>query len=72
MYSRRLQVQERLTKQIAQTIQQVLEPQGVAVVVECSYAVTYEFALPAFLADFPCFGALPPLSSCFRASVFSE
>jgi GTP cyclohydrolase I len=34
MYARRLQVQERLTTQIAQTIDEVLQPRGVAVVVE--------------------------------------
>jgi len=34
MYSRRLQVQERLTTQIAHTINDVLQPRGVAVVVE--------------------------------------
>jgi GTP cyclohydrolase I len=34
MFARRLQVQERLTVQIAETIEQVLEPKGVAVVVE--------------------------------------
>jgi GTP cyclohydrolase I len=33
-YSRRLQVQERLTNQVARTLQEVLEPMGVAVVVE--------------------------------------
>lgn len=37
MYSRRLQVQERLTRQIADTIQTILEPQGVAVVMEASH-----------------------------------
>jgi len=34
MYSRRLQVQERLTTQIASTLDEVLKPRGVAVVVE--------------------------------------
>jgi GTP cyclohydrolase I len=34
MYARRLQVQERMTRQIADLLQKTLEPQGVAVVVE--------------------------------------
>lgn len=34
VYSRRLQVQERMTRQIADELQQLLEPKGVAVVVE--------------------------------------
>jgi GTP cyclohydrolase I len=34
MFARRLQVQERLTMQIAETIEKVLKPTGVAVVVE--------------------------------------
>ncbi|MBE9102237.1 GTP cyclohydrolase I FolE [Vacuolonema iberomarrocanum] len=37
MYSRRLQVQERLTRQVAEAIQSILEPQGVAVVMEASH-----------------------------------
>jgi len=34
MFGRRLQVQERMTRQIADTIQEILNPQGVAVVIE--------------------------------------
>ena len=37
MYARRLQVQERLTRQIAEAVQEVLEPQGVAVVMEATH-----------------------------------
>lgn len=37
MYSRRMQVQERLTRQIAEAIQTILEPQGVAVVMEATH-----------------------------------
>jgi len=37
MYARRLQVQERMTRQIADLIQATLEPQGVAVVVEAMH-----------------------------------
>jgi GTP cyclohydrolase I len=37
MYGRRLQVQERLTRQIADALQGLLQPQGVAVVVEATH-----------------------------------
>jgi GTP cyclohydrolase I len=37
MFSRRLQVQERMTRQIADTIDEILDPQGVAVIVEGSH-----------------------------------
>jgi len=37
MYSRRLQVQERLTRQIAEAVQTILEPKGVAVVMEATH-----------------------------------
>ncbi len=37
-YARRLQVQERLTAEIADAVQEVLNPRGVAVVVEASHA----------------------------------
>ena len=37
MYSRRLQVQERLTRQVAEAFQNALEPKGVAVVMEATH-----------------------------------
>ncbi len=37
MYARRLQVQERMTRQIADLLSEVLKPQGVAVVVEAMH-----------------------------------
>ena len=37
MYARRLQVQERMTHQIAETLQSILQPRGVAVWVEASH-----------------------------------
>ena len=37
VFARRLQVQERMTQQIAETIQTYLQPQGVAVVTEASH-----------------------------------
>jgi len=37
MYARRLQVQERLTRQIAETIDQKIRPRGVAVVIEAQH-----------------------------------
>ncbi|KAF2455529.1 hypothetical protein BDY21DRAFT_67274 [Lineolata rhizophorae] len=37
MFARRLQVQERLTKQVALALSEVLQPQGVAVVMESSH-----------------------------------
>ena len=37
LFSRRLQIQERLTTQIAETIQRVIEPQGVGVVIEARH-----------------------------------
>ena len=37
VFSRRLQIQERLTTQIAETIQKTIEPQGVGVVIEARH-----------------------------------
>jgi GTP cyclohydrolase I len=37
MFARRLQVQERLTQQIAETVQQVLQPKGVGVILEARH-----------------------------------
>jgi GTP cyclohydrolase IA len=37
IFARRLQIQERLTTQIAETIQRVIEPQGVGVVIEARH-----------------------------------
>jgi GTP cyclohydrolase I len=37
VYAKRLQIQEKMTSQIANTLQQVLEPLGVAVVIEASH-----------------------------------
>jgi hypothetical protein len=39
-FSRRLQVQERLTKQIALCVQEAIKPRGVAVVMEATYVST--------------------------------
>ena len=37
IFSRRLQIQERLTTEIAETIQKVIQPQGVGVVIEAKH-----------------------------------
>jgi len=37
MYSRRLQIQERMTSQIAQAMQEKIEPQGVGVIIEARH-----------------------------------
>src|SRR5438132_12392119 len=37
IFSRRLQIQERLTTQIAETIQKAIQPQGVGVVIDASH-----------------------------------
>jgi GTP cyclohydrolase I len=37
MYARRLQLQERLTQQIAQSLADILKPEGVGVVIEAEH-----------------------------------
>jgi GTP cyclohydrolase I len=37
MFSRRLQIQERMTKQIATALFELIQPQGVAVVIEATH-----------------------------------
>jgi len=37
VYAKRLQIQEKLTRQVAECIQQVLEPRGVGVVIEAAH-----------------------------------
>ena len=37
MFARRIQVQERLTQQICDTLESVLKPKGIGVVMECSH-----------------------------------
>jgi GTP cyclohydrolase I len=37
MFARRLQVQERLTREIAEAIEQAINPQGVAVILEAEH-----------------------------------
>lgn len=37
IYARRLQIQEQLTVQIAEAVEQVIKPKGVAVVIECAH-----------------------------------
>lgn len=52
-FSRRLQVQERLTKQIAIAVQEAIKPRGVAVVMEATYVTTYVcFAHPVLTFAF--------------------
>ena len=36
-FARRLQIQEKLTAEIAETIQEIIEPQGVGVVIEAEH-----------------------------------
>ena len=48
-YARRLQVQEKMNAQIANCIQKVLEPKGVAVVIEPSVFIAYRWGTPIAL-----------------------
>lgn len=40
-FSRRLQVQERLTRQIAIAVEEAIKPRGVAVVMEATYVLSF-------------------------------
>ena len=51
LFSRRLQIQERLTTQIAETIQKVIEPQGVGVVIEARHLCMMGAPLVTFLTN---------------------
>jgi len=51
VFSRRLQVQERLTRQIALTLQRVLQPRGVGVIIESSYALGEATCVRGFSVD---------------------
>ncbi|XP_059574782.1 GTP cyclohydrolase 1 isoform X2 [Alligator mississippiensis] len=54
IFSRRLQVQERLTKQIAMAITEALKPAGVAVVVEASFDFTTLDLMPTHASEQVC------------------
>lgn len=51
-FSRRLQVQERLTRQIALAVEEAVHPRGVAVVIEATY-VSKLFSRVSFLSPSP-------------------
>lgn len=65
MYARRLQVQERLTRQVAEAMEEVINPEGVAVVIKCRHlcmesrgiqrqgAITITSAVKGCIMDLP-------------------
>src|SRR3989304_446594 len=60
MYARRLQVQERMTRQIAEFLQEFLSPQGVGVVVEAVHLCSMiRSERPAAIATVACPPSLP-------------
>ena len=54
-FSRRLQVQERLTKQIALCVQEAIKPRGVAVVMEATYVPSRRHIAPPSSRSCPTF-----------------
>ena len=49
IYSRRLQIQERLTKEIAYALVDAVQPTGVGVIIEATYVIFTEFVFLSFL-----------------------
>ncbi|MEE9235218.1 MAG: GTP cyclohydrolase I FolE [Candidatus Acidoferrales bacterium] len=78
LYARRLQLQERLTNQIAQTIWEKLEPQGVGVVMEARHmcmvmrGVEKQHSLAVTSAMLGCFRDSPQTRQEFLSLVGSE
>ena len=70
-FSRRLQVQERLTKQVALCVQEAIKPRGVAVVMEATYvqpqpqSYTMLHCIPTYAAALP--SSLPSLYKAIYA-----
>ena len=78
LYARRLQVQERLTNQIAQTLWEKLEPQGVGVIVEARHlcmvmrGVEKQHSVAVTSAMLGCFRDSPQTREEFLALVRPE
>ena len=69
-YSKRLQIQEKLTAQIANTINEVLQPRGVAVIIEATHQCMTTPQQPPRLKN-PCSGPSAPNRHSVSARVRS-